>query len=55
MRLVNTGYADKEALMAAAKKLTAQKAQDIPLAIHCTKGVLNFNCGVFTESWIPVH
>jgi enoyl-CoA hydratase len=43
MGLVNAVYKDKDALMAAAKKLAAQIAQNAPLAIRCTKEVLNYS------------
>jgi enoyl-CoA hydratase len=43
MGLVNAVYKDKDALMAAAKKLAADIAQNAPLAIRCTKEVLNYS------------
>jgi enoyl-CoA hydratase len=43
MGLVNAVYKDKEALIAAAKKLAAEIAQNAPLAIRCTKEVLNYS------------
>ena len=36
-------YADKDALMAAAKQLAREIAANAPLAIQCTKEVLNFS------------
>ena len=41
--LINAVYKDKDALMAAAKKLAAEIAQNAPLAIRCTKEVLNYS------------
>ena len=43
MCLVNNVYADQSALTAAAQKLAAQIAANAPLAIKCTKEVLNFS------------
>jgi enoyl-CoA hydratase len=43
MGLVNNVYADQAGLMAAAQKLAAQIAANAPLAIKCTKEVLNFS------------
>jgi enoyl-CoA hydratase len=43
MGLVNNVYADQAKLMAAAQKLAAQIAANAPLAIKCTKEVLNFS------------
>jgi len=41
MGLINHVYADQSALTAAAKKLAAQIAANAPLALQCTKEVLN--------------
>ena len=43
MGLVNNVYADQKELTAAAKKLAAKIAANAPLALHCTKEVLNFS------------
>ena len=43
MGLVTEVYADKDALSAAAKQLATQIAVNAPLAIQCTKEVLNFS------------
>lgn len=43
MGLINNVYADQAGLMAAAQKLAAQIAANAPLAIKCTKEVLNFS------------
>jgi enoyl-CoA hydratase len=43
MGLVNNVYADQAKLMAAAQKLAVQIAANAPLAIKCTKEVLNFS------------
>jgi enoyl-CoA hydratase len=43
MGLVNNVYADQPALTAAAKKLAAQIAANAPLALQCTKEVLNYS------------
>jgi enoyl-CoA hydratase len=41
MGLVNNVYADQKALTTAAKKLAAQIAANAPLALRCTKEVIN--------------
>jgi enoyl-CoA hydratase len=41
MGLVNNVYADQKALTVGAKKLAAQIAANAPLALKCTKEVLN--------------
>ncbi|PKN67003.1 MAG: enoyl-CoA hydratase [Deltaproteobacteria bacterium HGW-Deltaproteobacteria-10] len=43
MGLVSDVYADKDALMAAAQQLANEIAANAPLAIQCTKEVLNFS------------
>jgi len=43
MGLVNAVYKDKEALMAGAKKLAAEIAQNAPLGVRCSKEVLNYS------------
>jgi enoyl-CoA hydratase len=43
MGLVNNVYADQKALTTAAKKLAAQIAANAPLALRCTKEVINFS------------
>lgn len=43
MGLVSDVYADKDALMAAAQQLARKMAANAPLAIQCTKEVLNFS------------
>jgi enoyl-CoA hydratase len=43
MGLVNDVFADQDALDAAAKQLALQMAANAPLAIQCTKEVLNFS------------
>jgi enoyl-CoA hydratase len=43
MGLVNHVYADHTGLMAAAQKLAVQIAANAPLALKCTKEVLNFS------------
>lgn len=43
MGLVNNVYADQSVMNEAAKKLAAQIAANAPLAIKCTKEVLNFS------------
>ena len=43
MGLINHVYADQAGLMGAAQKLAAQIAANAPLAIRCTKEVLNFS------------
>jgi enoyl-CoA hydratase len=43
MGLVSDVYADKDALMAAAQQLAGEIAANAPLAIQCTKEVLNFS------------
>jgi enoyl-CoA hydratase len=43
MGLVNSIYADQASLMAAAQKLAAQIAANAPLAVTCTKEILNFS------------
>jgi enoyl-CoA hydratase len=43
MGLINHIYADQAALMVAAQKLGAQIAANAPLAVKCTKEVLNFS------------
>ena len=43
MGLVTEVYVDKEALMTAARELAKQIAVNAPLAIQCTKEVLNFS------------
>ena len=43
MGLVNSIYADQASLMAAAQKLAAQIAANAPLAVKCTKEILNFS------------
>jgi enoyl-CoA hydratase len=43
MGLVSDVYADKDALMAAAQQLAREIAANAPLAIQCTKEVLNFS------------
>jgi len=43
MGLVNDIYADQNALYEAARQLAAQIAANAPLAIQCTKEVLNFS------------
>jgi enoyl-CoA hydratase len=42
MGLVNNVYADQTALYAAARQLAVQITENAPLAIECTKEVLNF-------------
>jgi enoyl-CoA hydratase len=43
MGLVNNVYADQSVMNEAAQKLAAQIAANAPLAIKCTKEVLNFS------------
>ena len=43
MKLVNGVYADKEALMEAARKLAAQIAENAPLAVQETKNVIHYS------------
>ena len=43
MGLVNNVYADQTALYAAARQLAVQITENSPLAIECTKEVLNFS------------
>jgi enoyl-CoA hydratase len=43
MGLVNNVYADQDALYAAARQLAVQITENSPLAIECTKEVLNFS------------
>jgi enoyl-CoA hydratase len=43
MGLVTEVYADKDALMSAALQLAKQITANAPLAIQCTKEVLNFS------------
>ncbi len=43
MGLVNSVYKDKDALMAGAKKLAAEIAQNAPLGVRATKEVLNYS------------
>jgi enoyl-CoA hydratase/carnithine racemase len=43
MGLVNNVYADQTALYAAARQLAMQITENSPLAIECTKEVLNFS------------
>ena len=43
MGLVSDVYANKDDLMAAAQQLASEIAANAPLAIQCTKEVLNFS------------